>query len=43
MIFSDRQKTVDRDTIKSWLTRGEDGSYFLDREKGRGMGEADGL
>lgn len=31
--FSDRQKTVDRDTIKSWLTRGEDGSYFLDREK----------
>lgn len=31
--FSDRQKTVDRDVIKSWLVRGEDGSYTLEREK----------
>ena len=31
--FSDRQMTADRTVIRSWLTKAEDGRYFLDREK----------
>ena len=31
--FKDRQMTVDRDTIRSWLYKGEDGNYALDQEQ----------
>ncbi len=30
--FGDRQMTVDRETIKNWIGKGEDGEYALDRE-----------
>ena len=31
--FADRQMTVNRDTIKGWLVKGEDGSYALDQNQ----------
>ena len=31
--FQDRQMTVDRTTIASWLVKGEDGTYDLDQEQ----------
>lgn len=31
--FADKTETVDRSVIKSWIVRGEDGSYTLDKEK----------
>ena len=31
--FEDRQFTVDRKLIKSWLVKGEDGNYSLDESR----------
>ena len=41
--FSDRQMTVDRNTIKGWLVKGEDGTYTLDQNKAAEMGAEYGL
>ncbi len=31
--FQDRQMTVDRQVIKNWIRRGEDGTFYLDEEQ----------